>query len=269
VPESSRRLATFAAVLIPLITSTPTAEAQEPFRLRVLSLNMNSGAGVDSRVDYNRITSAIRAAEPDVIALQEVDKGMVRTGSVDQARLLAGRLEMEHAFGGNFEFLGGSFGNAVLSRFPIAGQENHPLPSPAGGEPRGALEVTIHPEGGPVFRLISTQFDHRGDDRNRLAAADRLAATADPRGGPPTILSGDLNAPPGSASVNRLMTQWTPVGDGPLPTVPAPAPRAQFDHILVTPADRWRVVEVRVLDEPEASDHRPILAVLELLPGSP
>jgi endonuclease/exonuclease/phosphatase family metal-dependent hydrolase len=257
------------SILFPLISSFSRAEAQEPFRLRVLSLNMNSGAGVDSRVDYNRIASAIRAAEPDVVALQEVDRGMVRTGSIDQARLLAGRLNLEHAFGGNFEFLGGMFGNAVLSRYPITGQENHSLPSPAGGEPRGALEVTIRPEGGPALRLISTQFDHRRDDRNRLAAADWLASRAESWQEPPTILSGDLNASPGSESVDHLVNDWTTTGNGPLPTVPALVPRLQYDHILVTPADRWRVVSVRVLDEPEASDHRPILAVLEFLPGSP
>ena len=31
---------------------------------------------------------------------------------------------------------------------------------------------------------------------------------------------------------------------------------------MCRPADRWKVVEVRVLDEAVASDHRPVLAVL-------
>lgn len=269
MPDPSRRLAALASALLLLLSAASEGDAQEPFRLRVLSYNINSGAGTDSRVDYNRITAAIRAAEPDVVALQEVDRGMVRTGNLDQARLLAGRLGMEHAFGGNFEFLGGEFGNAVLSRFPISGQANHRLPSPSGGEPRGALEATLSPEGGPTFRLISTQLDHRRDDRNRLASSGWLASLADSPGAPPAILAGDLNAEPGSDVVDRLAGRWAALGDEPMPTVPADRPRAQYDQMFVAPADRWRVVEARVLEQPEASDHRPVLAVLELVPPSP
>jgi endonuclease/exonuclease/phosphatase family metal-dependent hydrolase len=233
----------------------------------VLSYNINHGEGVDARIDLNRITAVIRAAQPDLIALQEVDRGMARTGRLDQAKLLAGRLDMDHAFGENFAFLGGSFGNAVLSRYPITEQHNHPLPDPAGGEPRGALSATISmADDGPTFRVLSTQFDHRQDDRNRLAAADWLATLPDNPDALPTILAGDLNASPTSPTVQALGSRWTPASPQPLPTVPANAPRAAFDHVFVAPADRWSIVEVRVLDAPEASDHRPILLVLDWLP---
>jgi endonuclease/exonuclease/phosphatase (EEP) superfamily protein YafD len=33
--------------------------------------------------------------------------------------------------------------------------------------------------------------------------------------------------------------------------------------VLVRPSGVWRVLEVRVLDEAVASDHRPLLAVLD------
>ncbi|MEW4566561.1 endonuclease/exonuclease/phosphatase family protein [Tautonia sp. JC769] len=244
-----------------------SVQAEEPIRLRVLSYNMNHGEGIDARIDLNRITAAIEAAQPDLIALQEVDRGMARTGRIDQARLLAGRLGMEHAFGENFAFLGGSFGNAVLSRRPITDHENHPLPAPSGGEPRGALSATVSlSDGGPAIRIISTQFDHRQDDRNRLASADWLATLAESPDALPTILAGDLNASPASPTVQTLGSRWTPASLRPLPTVPADAPRAAFDHLFVAPADRWSIVEVRALDAPEASDHRPLLLVLDWLP---
>ncbi|RUL89290.1 endonuclease/exonuclease/phosphatase family protein [Tautonia sociabilis] len=263
-----RRPVFVVSCILALIFGLPTLRAQGPTQIRVLSFNINHGEGTDSRVDLTRITEAIREAEPDVVALQEVDRGMARTGRLDQARLLAGRLGLEHAFGGNLEIFGGEFGNAVLSRFPIAGAENHTLPSSGGGEPRGALEVTIAPERGPSFRLISTQLDHRQDDRDRLAAADRLVALADAEGAPPAVLAGDLNAAPGSGPLDVLESRWTPTSQRPLPTVPADAPRAAVDQILVAPEGRWRVVEVSVVGEPSASDHRPVLAVLELLPES-
>jgi endonuclease/exonuclease/phosphatase family metal-dependent hydrolase len=41
-------------------------------------------------------------------------------------------------------------------------------------------------------------------------------------------------------------------------------PTKQIDFILFRPTERWRVVEVRVLDEAVASDHRAIFAVLEV-----
>lgn len=260
-------------IFLGFLLSALPGQAEEPIRLRILSYNINHGEGIDARIDLNRITSVIRNAEPDLVALQEVDRGMARTGRLDQAKLLAGRLGMEHAFGENFEFLGGSFGNAVLSRYPITEHRNHLLPAPAGGEPRGALHATISvSDDGPTVQLISTQFDHRQDDRNRLAAADWLATMPDSLDSPPAVLAGDLNASPTSSTVRKLGTRWTPASPEAQATVPANAPRAAFDQVFVTPADRWSIVEVRVLDAPEASDHRPILLVLDWLPqtaGSP
>ena len=41
------------------------------------------------------------------------------------------------------------------------------------------------------------------------------------------------------------------------------APQSKIDYILVRDIDPWRVVEVTILDEPVASDHNPVLAVLQ------
>jgi endonuclease/exonuclease/phosphatase family metal-dependent hydrolase len=54
-------------------------------------------------------------------------------------------------------------------------------------------------------------------------------------------------------------------GEG-MNTFPADSPSIKIDYILFRPAHRWKVLEARVLDEPVASDHRPLLVVLELLP---
>jgi endonuclease/exonuclease/phosphatase family metal-dependent hydrolase len=52
----------------------------------------------------------------------------------------------------------------------------------------------------------------------------------------------------------------------PLLTFPADKPDRWIDYIMVRPAEKWEVVEVRVLEEPVASDHRPLLAVLRRKP---
>jgi endonuclease/exonuclease/phosphatase family metal-dependent hydrolase len=48
----------------------------------------------------------------------------------------------------------------------------------------------------------------------------------------------------------------------PLLTFPAEKPEKWIDYVLVRPAEKWEVVEVRVIEEAVASDHRPLLAVL-------
>ena len=61
-------------------------------------------------------------------------------------------------------------------------------------------------------------------------------------------------------------TMWTRANEKALPTIPVNNPTKQIDFILFRPVPRWKVIEVRILDEAVASDHRAIFAVLELLP---
>ena len=75
---------------------------------------------------------------------------------------------------------------------------------------------------------------------------------------------GDLNAIPDSETIRKLQSHWKSVNDDPMATVPVGRPTRQIDFILHRPARRWKVLEVKVLDEAVASDHRAILAVLEL-----
>ena len=82
----------------------------------------------------------------------------------------------------------------------------------------------------------------------------------------PIVLAGDLNAVPGSDPINLLSGQWSYAGqDDPQPTFPSVRPRRKIDYIMYKPKDRWKVVEVRVIDEKVASDHCPVFSVLELL----
>ena len=53
------------------------------------------------------------------------------------------------------------------------------------------------------------------------------------------------------------------IDDAPF-TFPSDAPDREIDYIFAAPALRWRVRAASVIDERVASDHRPVLAVLEL-----
>ncbi len=230
-----------------------------PRRLRVLSYNVHHGEGTDGRIDLARIAEVIRRAAPDVAMLQEVDRGVARSGGVDQPARLAALTGMRPYFGKAIEHQGGDYGNAILTGLAVADHGNFPLP---GAEPRAC--IWIRTEDGLLF--LGTHLDVGRDDTRRVASAERINEWIEARADLPAILAGDLNAVRGSAPLGVLARRWSIAGEE-IPTSPATAPRRQIDFILHRPAARWRVVDVQVPEEPVASDHRPIAAALELLPA--
>ena len=261
----SFRVSTGLAFLI-MIGFLPSAMAQqtEAGILRVLSYNVHHGEGVDGEIDLRRIADVIRTAEPDLVALQEVDVRVERTGRVDQAATLARLTGMKLAFGANIDLQGGQYGNAILSRFDIIDHTNVKLPSVDNCEQRGVLGAQLRiPAHASPLRFLATHLDHRRDGRERIQSAKVINRLVQSDPNQLSLLAGDLNAEPDSEPLSELQKQWTNTAPMPLPTIPVAKPRRQIDYVLFRPADRWRVVEVRVLDEAVASDHRPILAVLE------
>ena len=245
------------------------AEPENPRRLRVLSYNIHHGEGVDGKLDLERIAGVILSVRPDVVALQEVDRNVPRSQTVDQTAELARLTRMEGFFDANISLQGGEYGNALLSRLPVARTTHHALPLLGPGEQRGVLEaeVALPPDaaGGTPrgVRLFATHFDHRPDNRERLASAAVLLDLLKQSPDTPAVLAGDLNDTPASAVLKRLGTGWSRGGLRDIPTIPAEVPKRQIDFVLAAPAEGWRVVDAHVLNEPVASDHRPLLVVLE------
>jgi endonuclease/exonuclease/phosphatase family metal-dependent hydrolase len=225
-------------------------------RITAMSYNIHHAEGMDSRIDLDRIAGIIKAADPDFVALQEVDRRTQRSGNVDQLVELATLTGLKGFYGKTLDYQGGEYGNAILLRENVREHCNVPL---AGREARGM--VSVHTEGGLLF--LGTHFDVSREHDLRLAAAERINEWIQARNDVPAILAGDLNAVRGTPALDKLGGAWTIAGEE-MPTIPVGVPRRQIDFILVRPAARWRVLEVRVLDDPIASDHRPIVAQLEL-----
>ncbi|MFC1629488.1 endonuclease/exonuclease/phosphatase family protein [Gemmatimonadota bacterium] len=234
--------------------------------VRVLSYNIHHGEGVDGVFDLERLARVIREVDPDLVALQEVDRATTRSSGVDQAAELGRLTGLHSVFGKTMDFAGGGYGVAILSQWPILRVEDHMLPASEDREPRAALSVTVEfGENGREIVFISTHFDHTRDPVDRKAQALRINELFSDEIGQPMILAGDLNAPPESEPIGILLEDWSDaaVGD-PRPTSPSDGQARRIDYVLYRPAGIWRVVDVRVLDEEIASDHRPLLAVLEL-----
>jgi endonuclease/exonuclease/phosphatase family metal-dependent hydrolase len=245
-------------------SAPPTTAPPPPVQIRVLSYNIHYGEGEDDRVDLQRIADVINSVSPDLVGLQEVERGTTRTDGVDQPAVLGQLTGMDHVFGKNIDFRGGGFGNAILSRLPIRSSENVLLPVFDEGEQRGVLvtEVGLPDDGGTV-RFLATHLDHRDDPAERLESARQVNALIADLGEGPAILAGDLNDTPGSGPLEILARRWENAAAVELPTFPVDAPEKQIDFILFS--GRWRVVAVTVLAEAVASDHRAIFAILELV----
>jgi len=247
-------------------------DAGEAQSVALLSYNIHHGEGMDGKIDLRRIAAVIKSVSPDAVVLQEVDRRAERSGGVDQAGELAQLTGLKMIFGRTIELQGGQYGNAILSRLPIKGFTNHPLPRTEGREARAVLaaEIGIPGSGGDQtsFVLLATHLDHTREPTNRLASSERIAQLVTENPEMPTLLAGDLNSVFGSPTMIVLGKQWQVPGAGRIwPTTPVTDPKRQIDFVLFRPANRWRVVEVRVIDEAVASDHRPILVRLELLPS--
>ena len=237
----------------------------KPLRLRVLCYNIHHAEGIDRKLDVPRIARVILSVKPDLVALQEVDQKTKRTMGVNQTAELARLTKMNGVFGANIDFQGGHYGNAVLSRFPIARHKNHHLPNVDSGEQRGVLETIIELPDKRTVLLLATHLDHRRPDQERLASAKFINGLMANRDAMPAILAGDLNDVSGSPTLKEFSKLWTRTNAKIMPTVPVTKPRRQIDFILMRPAARWKVIETKVLDEAVASDHRAIFAVIELL----
>jgi endonuclease/exonuclease/phosphatase family metal-dependent hydrolase len=248
-----------------VVDAVAGAEQPRNVRLRVLSYNIHHGEGVDGKLDLDRIARVIRAVEPDLVALQEVDQNVRRSESVDQPAELARLTGMRVVFGQNIPLEGGGYGNAVLSRLEVVRHENHKLPNVDAGEQRGVLEMEVAAGGleQPLL-FFATHLDHRRDERERLASAKAIGELAGKQGARPMVLAGDLNATPESAVMTEFGKSWQRSNAEILPTIPVDEPRRQIDYVMLRPASRWKVIETKVIDEPVASDHRPILAIIEL-----
>ncbi|MCA9186756.1 MAG: endonuclease/exonuclease/phosphatase family protein [Pirellulaceae bacterium] len=269
VPVAARHISAMAVLIVAMLCVVDrwaNAGDVKPTTLRVLTYNIHHGEGTDGKVDLPRIAAAIRAANADLVALQEVDVRVQRTANVDQAVELANATEMNMVFHGNIELQGGQYGNAILSRFPITASRNVVLPNDVDGEQRGVLiaSVTI-PELASPLEFYCTHFDHRRPDALRVASAKVVAKLAVESKTELKILAGDLNDKLDSRTIQAIQQSWTLANSKPAPTIPVGKPQYQIDFVLTSPASAWRVDRVIVLDETVASDHRPLLAEVTLL----
>ena len=127
-----------------------------------------------------------------------------------------------------------------------------PLP---GEEPRVLLVVELND-----YVLACTHLDL--EEEQRLASVPLIVEEAQ-RWQKSFILTGDLNDAPDSELLQE-MTKYFTILSGDQPTFPADKPTECIDYVASFKTQPVVTLEYSVIDEPEASDHRPLVVRLRL-----
>ena len=234
--------------------------------VRVLSFNILHGATTKGDFNLDVIASVIRNANPDIVALQEVDYKTNRAHKYDLVTELAYRTNLVPLFGKAMDYDDGEYGEGILSKYTFIRTRNVDLPYTPGNEPRVALEVTTVLASGDTIAFAGTHLDHLKDEKDRIAQVKKINEVFS-LNNYPTILAGDLNAVPGSEPINILEEIWSSSyrSDELKYTYPSSNPTKKIDYVMFYPKNRWKVIETQVIQDSIASDHCAYLVVLELL----
>jgi endonuclease/exonuclease/phosphatase family metal-dependent hydrolase len=208
------------------------------------------------------IAQIISDQKPDIVALQEVGNRWRMGPDGDTA---AGICEMvgfgHHCYVTTIcEDDDNRYGHALLSRWPIEVREIVRF-SQEIDEPRAALVADVATDDGRIC-VISTHLSHRDQERELHGAELVELAGKITSGDHPTLLMGDLNEEDDADWVRALKDRMNNAGDlvdG--KSFPNPEPSVLIDYVMV---HGGKVREAQILDEREASDHRPLVATLVL-----
>ncbi len=219
-----------------------------PQRIRLLSFNIQSGICTQRYREY--VTGSWRqvlhdVARPfnlerigtmlgsyDMVGLQEVDAGSLRSGFLNQVAFLAARAQLPYWYIQRNRRLGrfAQHGNGLLSRLSPLVLEDAPLPSAIPG--RGAIIAEYHIDDGLPLLVVSVHLSlgYRARRRQLAWLADRFG------GRPRLVIMGDMN------TSRTILLERSPLATGhlrpalvdPVFTYPSWRPRQELDHVLVS-----------------------------------
>lgn len=210
-----------------------------------------------SLVNLDRIAEITRNF--DIVALQEVDAGSLRSSFVNQVEYLADRGRFPFWYYQTNRNLGrlAQASNGLLSQLRPVEIIEHKLPGFIPG--RGAIFVRYgHADNPLVILLVHLALGKRA----RMIQLDFIAELSNAY--QHVVLMGDLNCQPHSFELRTLLRKThlrAPDVCG--PTFPSWRPARTLDYILATPS--LEVINAHVLNH-AISDHLPVAVDLRLPP---
>ncbi|MFT5452452.1 MAG: endonuclease/exonuclease/phosphatase family metal-dependent hydrolase [Enterobacterales bacterium] len=257
-------------------------KTDSPQVLRLLSYNIQVGIQTRHFADYimaswqhllpnqkrlenlHKISQLLKPY--DLVALQEVDGGSLRSSYINQVEYLANYSAFPYWYHQCNRDLGkiAQHSNGLLSKIPVQKIINHKLPGLIPG--RGAIEAII---GESEEKLIIIVAHLSLSKRARNQQVKYLAAVIEDS--PNVIIMGDLNCDSEQLleqfalnGIELKSTEDDSTDNKNSATFPSWQPSRQYDHILVSQS--IKIVSQSVLPNP-ISDHLPV-ALEVLLPGS-
>lgn len=228
--------------------------AQAQNTLRLMTYNIKNANGMDDVRSFQRIANVINNASPDVVAVQEVDSMTHRSGQKYVLGEIAERTQMHAYFAPAIDYDGGKYGVGLLTKQVPIRLQTMPLP---GREEARTLILAEFED----YIYCCTHLSLTEEDRMESLKVLKTFADSSKK---PFFLAGDMNAEPESAFIKELQKEYQIISNPKQPTFPAPEPKETIDYIasLKQNAAGFAVISARVLNEPVASDHRPLLVVL-------
>ena len=243
-----------------------TTKPSTAIELKVMSYNIHiaNPPSKPGLTDMEAIIKAIKAEDPDLVALQEVDVNTARSGKINQAAIIAKALKMNYFFAKSIDHDGGDYGVCILSKYPISETKINRLTTVAstGGEPRVLATVKVHLNNGKYFRFGSTHLDAQAKSINREVQIEDIIRISK-KETLPFIIAGDFNAEPGSTVINKLYANFSNSCQTCGPTIPVVKPTKTIDYIAFRMAKDFSIISHKVVQEHYASDHLPVMAIIK------
>jgi endonuclease/exonuclease/phosphatase family metal-dependent hydrolase len=219
--------------------------------LRVCTYNIQQGYDARGLKNMDGQLALLRRIDADVIGLQESDTNRAAGGNGDAVRYLADRLEMYSYYGP--KTVPGTFGIALLSRYPIEGARTFYMYSL--GEQTATIAAQVRADE-KAYNVYVTHLGNEGPIVQQEAVLEEIASGH-------VILMGDFNFRPDTPQY-RLTTdvlddawalKWPQGADDEGRQFPQ-----RIDHVFVSPGTD--VIAARYYTEPE-SDHPALVVDVE------
>ena len=232
-------------------------EAREDNTLRIMSYNIRNGRGLDNVSNIQRTADVINKVRPNVVAVQEVDSVTGRSGQTDILRVLADKTLMFPVYAPAINYDGGKYGIGMLSKEKPLSYRYLALP---GREEERALLIVEFEK----YIYCCTHLSLTGEDR--LASLDIIRKEA-AKANKPLFIAGDFNAHPDSEVIQEVQKDFVILTNTKQPTFPADEPTETIDYIAAYAKDTTAFTRLSayVVNEPAASDHRPIVAEIAFM----
>jgi endonuclease/exonuclease/phosphatase family metal-dependent hydrolase len=242
-------------------------------RLCVATYNVHGCVGMDGQRSEARIAKVIASMPADIVGLQELDLGRERSACADQAALIAEKLGWKYYFHPAIRRGDEQYGNAIMSRFPIALKRAAEMPGAPPWycrEQRSAIWIQAQTDLGSVH-IINTHFGLAHSERAlqaKLLIGPEWLGSVPPD--EPAILLGDFNSVRTSRAYRVIAARLYNVRALVRPsqafrTFPTGFPFLAVDHIFVNAA--LSPTQLNVHRTPLtrlASDHFPLVCELTL-----